>query len=175
MVALLESFSKAQNGNQEEMEKISRDFMPIIMKYARMLKYDDGKEDLTVFILEFVKNVDLTKFEVDAQLLAYLEISVYHKYIDLSTRDNKITKHEKLVSGDKIDQTLPDFSSVCDNNIFIKKCFNDTLSQKEVQVLYLHYIMGYAIVEIADIYGITRQAVNQTKNRAIVKLSNIFK
>jgi len=47
---------------------------------------------------------------------------------------------------------------------------NQVLTKLELSIIKMIYLMGYTVTETADIYGISRQAVNQTKKRALQKL-----
>ncbi|WP_407697178.1 sigma factor-like helix-turn-helix DNA-binding protein [Schinkia azotoformans] len=49
------------------------------------------------------------------------------------------------------------------------------LTKLELSIIKKYYLLNYTVTEIASIYGISRQAVNQTKNRALKKLKKWFK
>ena len=69
-----------------------------------------------------------------------------------------------------IEQNLLDYSPPLNDDMFIESYTHNILSQKEGQVVYLHYFMGYSIADIAKIFGISRQAVNNEKMRALQKI-----
>ncbi|WP_245561124.1 sigma factor-like helix-turn-helix DNA-binding protein [Desulfoscipio gibsoniae] len=48
------------------------------------------------------------------------------------------------------------------------------LTESELSIVKMIYLLGYTVTETADIYGISRQAVNQTKRRALQKLEKWF-
>lgn len=49
------------------------------------------------------------------------------------------------------------------------------LTELELSIVKMIYLLDYSVKEIALIYGISRQAVNQTKKRAIQKLKKWFR
>lgn len=48
------------------------------------------------------------------------------------------------------------------------------LTKKEKTVIILKYFYEYSDVEIANIFGVSRQAINKTKNRALNKMKKTF-
>ena len=57
----------------------------------------------------------------------------------------------------------------------VAEFFSDSLSKREQQILYLIYEQGYSIAEIADMFKVSRQAINQAKKRAIEKIKKCYK
>lgn len=47
---------------------------------------------------------------------------------------------------------------------------DQVLTKLELSIIKMSYMRGYTVTETANIYGISRQAVNQTKKRALQKL-----
>ena len=50
----------------------------------------------------------------------------------------------------------------------------EVLTEKEEYIMKLIYINYLSISEVADYMGISRQAINQAKNRAISKLKKVY-
>ena len=48
---------------------------------------------------------------------------------------------------------------------------DQVLTELELSIIKMIYLLGYTVTETANIYGISRQAVNQTKKRALQKLA----
>lgn len=63
-------------------------------------------------------------------------------------------------------------SSYDNYNILLTLSLNKILNQQEFLVIYTIYFLGYSSADIAQASGISRQAVNQTKVRALKKLRN---
>lgn len=172
-ISLLHTFEAAQQGEENEILFIIEKFNPLLSKYAGRLSAEDGKNELIFFLLAFIKKADLTKFQFDAQLIAYLEQSVVHEYIRLSKKYDKTNQHEQLLGDENINAEVQDFALASDSNLFVSSCFQK-LNDKEQRVLYLHYVLEYSIAEIAELCQVSRQAVNQLKNRAVKKISSEF-
>lgn len=98
MNSLITTFSYAQHGSTENMEEILTKFDPLIhsvCKFEHELNYVDCKDELTIFVIKFVKGIDLSKFESDYQLIAYFKKSIEHegarifkkisKYLDMNS------------------------------------------------------------------------------------------
>lgn len=71
MGVLIDLFSNAQQGSTEDVDAILLRFKPIIQKYGQRLHDEDYNEELNVFVINFIKTVDLRKFERDPQLVNY--------------------------------------------------------------------------------------------------------
>ncbi|OYO91836.1 hypothetical protein CG709_12665 [Lachnotalea glycerini] len=50
----------------------------------------------------------------------------------------------------------------------------DFLTAPEISIIELVYYYGFSVNDIANFYGISRQAVNQMKNRALRKLKKDY-
>ena len=59
-----------------------------------------------------------------------------------------------------------------EGNIFMELGMKELLNENEYQVLYLIYSKGYTTAEIARTSHKSRQAVNQLKKRALIKIKN---
>lgn len=166
-------FRRAQNGYQEDFEIIVDKFQPLIKKYAGKLEQEDAFNELMLFLCQFVQKVELDKFECDAQLKAYLNKSIKCEANRLLKLENLKQSKEVLIEDNK-DGGIYIYHSIFDE-VINKLWAIDTLTKKEYQLLYLHYAMGYSVAEIAAIYHVSRQAINQMKNRALKKvLTELF-
>lgn len=171
-ISLRKQFWAAQQNNQEALQDIIIQFNPLLQKYASQLDYEDGRNDLVVFMINFIKHINLHRFEADAQLTAYLEVSVRHEFYRLAKKHQKLIQSEQLTENKDIEKLQQSFTIDTECDFVIDVCRSDRFTQKERNVLYLHYVLDYSIAEIATAYRISRQAVNQLKNRAIKKMQN---
>jgi hypothetical protein len=82
---LYEVFKKAQGGSGEHTIELYYKFLPLIKKYGKKLNYEEAEIDLTIFLLEFIKKMDLNKFEnrSDGEIVNYINLIFKNKYIDL--------------------------------------------------------------------------------------------
>lgn len=153
------------------MELISR-FLPLLKKYAAKLNREDAFEDLRLFFIEQVnkmKHKDIAN-KSEGHIVNYIAASIHNHYIYLSKCDSisparfselseEQLAHIDFISAYEFETTLSDYFT---GNIGLKK--------REIEVLDMYYTQQFSITEIADHFKISRQAVNQTKLRAVEKL-----
>ncbi len=79
------------NKNSKDILEILNTFDSIINKYSRKLNGEDTKQDLYVFLINLIHNINynsIVNYE-DKQLLSYLSKSLKHEYIRLSKKNDK--------------------------------------------------------------------------------------
>lgn len=145
-------------------------FKKLIKLYAARLGYEDAVSELTLCLIEVVCGMDLSRFESDDSfgIQKYIAVCLRNRYIVLSM---KKCEYEKC--------TVPIYDNVAakkektDEVIMLNQAFN-LLNQRQKEVLIYKYIYGYSDVELSKMYGISRQAVNGLKIRALAILRNFF-
>jgi len=50
----------------------------------------------------------------------------------------------------------------------------DRLTKREIKIITLYYLEGYTDEEIAKIYGVCQQSINESRQKGVNKLKNIF-
>jgi len=166
--------AKAKN-NEATLEFIKK-FEPLVNRYAKKMKTgEDGKSEMILSLLEIVDTIDFTKFKSeisDAVLVKYIAVSLYHSYLSkIKLRNNDICdefllEQQLLKNNDSTDVT---------NSVILNYTMKSLLSDKEYSCIEYIYKYGYSVSEVADLMGVSRQAVNQCKNRALKKLIYIYK
>ncbi len=163
---LYEKVNRAKEGDSKGFEEIIDIFNPIINKYSRLLCREDTKQDLIVFLIELINKIriDNSNFSEDKVILGYISKSIKHEYIRLSKQYNKY-------SIKKIELNLDLQLQVEDNNSLIEVLdLINVLTDKQKKVIKFIFIDCNNINEVATYMNISRQAVNQIKNRALNKL-----
>lgn len=83
----------------------------------------------------------------------------------------------RLSKGEKCEILLADYwqgyYEECDEKTDLKIALTE-LSKRQADVIQLYFENGFSVAEIADFQHISRQAVNQTKKRALAELSNLL-
>ena len=164
---LIEKFKKQ---DMTVFSLIYDNFKRLISVYASRLFYEDGISDLTLFLIELLYSIDLSRFEADETfgIKKYIAVSIRNKYIALSIQkdadtNNALPLFEVAVPvHDKFDDT-----------VLVAQALK-VLNQKQKSVLIYKYVYGYSDCEIACALGITRQAVNGLKNRALIVLKELL-
>lgn len=152
-------------------------FEKLLKKYARQLGTEDAYEDLRLFFFELItklKGKDISS-DNDGYIVSYIAKSIKNQYIFMSKQRN----------ADNID-TFSDISeeqmiyieqlAASDNQTDISIYFpsHNKLTEKEETILRLYFVNGYSIETISNQLKVSRQAVNQAKNRAINKIRDAY-
>jgi RNA polymerase sigma factor (sigma-70 family) len=169
---------KYQDGDKDAALMLISKFNPLLKKYAYKLGYEDSYNDLLVDFLILVKDMKLKSLRKNTEgaIVSYISKSIKHSYIE---------GLQKLKNYNRIIMLLYDLSleeqyfietktAVYDHyNIFISD-IGKYLTKYEFNIIFMIYSYGYSISELAEIEGVTRQAVNQAKNRALSKLKDLL-
>ena len=97
-----------------------------------------------------------------------LSKALKYEYIKLSKKNDKI-KNREVELNLEIEIGYEEF----DSEVEVLNLF-EVLTEKEEYIMKLIYINYLSISEVADYMGISRQAINQAKNRAISKLKKVY-
>lgn len=151
------------------LETLILKFQKLIKKYAYMLKYEDAEQDLILHFINVIKSMKLNdSMKNDPILISYLSKSVKNEYIRLSKQKNKLNEVALDINiNNKNNATELDFDYISD---LLNKC----LTEKETSIMSLLYINGYKVSDVSKVMNISRQAVNQCKNRSLLKLRNLL-
>ena len=169
----------AQKLDQNAMYEIITRFSPTISKYAKKMRYDeDFRSDMILHLIETVYSIDLAKFRIpnDYAIINYISNTLYHKYIWLSRKNVMIVHNEYQFEDDAMEEWLiPDDSTTADINYFLlNSTMKRVLTDREYSCLKLTIVDGFPAAEVAKMLGISRQTVNENKNRGLKKLRLIL-
>jgi len=170
---LLESIIEAQKDRNGKLVDLVNRFKPLMNKYAYRLRYEDAFFDIQLRFIEIILNLNTNRLEAleYAELLTYICACVHNAYISLS-KANCQYKELFLPVSEIFEQAE---EGVYDD--YKELIFSDVktvLTDSEFDVVYKHFFTGMKIEDIATQKGVSRQAVNQIKNRAIKKLRKAF-
>lgn len=145
---------------------IYAEFEKLINIYSIRLAYDDAREELTLFFIELLYSIDLSRFKDDCSLgiKKYIAVCIRNQYIALSQKNNK---HTALVCP--LYENGVYNCETYEERIALEQLFT-LLTEKQKKVLIYRYKYGYSDCEIAQKLNIRRQAVNRLKNRAFAIL-----
>ncbi len=164
--SLLDLLILAQKDNEEAICYLVKKFQLLIKKFARQLNYDCAETDLIIYLLEFTKKLDTKKIQnySEGELVNYIVRLLRNKKIDIYRKNNLAL--EEVHTGKEIStEAVPGF----EEQICLKELL-DMLSDKHKKVIIAKYIYGYSDAEIGTSLGISRQAVNKLKNKALEQL-----
>lgn len=138
------------------------------------LNYSEAYTDLTISLFNILKNLDTSKFLNDNEILKYLNKCLNNSAIKLYYQQKKYK--EFIVLDSEIENTNIKYSNFLDED-FSEIYFLDLISclnDKEKDIIYKKFKLQLSDVEIANYYNVSRQAINQTKNRALNKIKNKY-
>lgn len=167
---LLPLIKKFREQDMTAFSIIYDEFKKLIYLYSGRLVDDDAVQDLTLFLLELLYGINLSKFHPDSSdtLKRYIAVSIKNKYISLSKERQKLIS----TSVELCDDLLINSESVFEGLDICEALKVLTLRQRLI-IIY-RYIYCYSDAEISSLLSISRQAVNRLKNRAIKTLQEFY-
>lgn len=175
---LCDQIALAQSGDKSIMLALIEQFKPLITKYAKLLNTEDAFEEMRLVFIELIMELKLDKLRShsDGVIVAYITKTIRTRYI---AKNKRRELESNTVYWDDLDESLrrklepsnPLFSAEED---FIKAIPPGVLNEKELDIIVMIYLYGYTVAEVARTKGITRQAVNQIKLRALIKIQHIY-
>ena len=171
---LINLVKSAQSGDKNAMLKLISQFKPLLKKYSYFLNTDDAIQDLTAFFIELLYKIPLSLLqdENEGKLITYIEKSVKRQYIYLSKKRNR-SDREVIFSDLSEKQNYIVECELSDNTTYneeILDLLKRTLGSKEYLIIYELFFTRRSVTELSELLGISRQAVNQTKKRALQRL-----
>lgn len=169
---------KAQRGDKESCYAILEKFERLTKKYSRKLSYEDAEQDVICYFIELIYTFPLEKFREDdeGKIVVYITKCIYHEYVRL-LKQIVLQKSEVNYSSISEEQLhvleLRNSGKDCYEQLFFSE-LRLNLDEKEWEIIQKVYIEGKTVSQIAKEKGISRQAVNQMKNRALRKLRNYY-
>lgn len=156
-----------QNGNKNNIYDILIIFDNILNKYSRLLDHEDTKQDLIIFLIGLLDKIPIYEFNNERQILSYISKSIKYEYIRLSKINSRKLSNEVYINEDTEMHYNFDSSDIEFLDLI------SVLNESEKNILKLFFIENFSISEISKLMNVSRQAINQNKNRAIKKLKYI--
>lgn len=157
--------SKAKDGENDYIIEFINRFTPLIKKYGKKL-YDDGENEIIEFLLTLIPKIP--SFDNEWLIVSYVHVSIKNFYIGLIKKQSKfselISENDNISMGYyKLNTTKweNDFRSI----EFLELINKLTLLQQKV-IIYIYYYQ-YTEKFASEKLGVSRQAVNAAKHRAL--------
>jgi RNA polymerase sigma factor (sigma-70 family) len=169
---LYDLLKRAKNNDQDATYEIIKDFDGTLKKLSNSLHYEEAQTDLIIELLKLIKNIDIEKFEDSSheQIAKYIHMHLRKRTLDLHKKnDNKFKDFLDINNEILPDESLADIESTVLTSMLIK-----SLVKQQRAIITMKFIYGFSEKDIAQILGISRQAVNRVKNRALNNLRKIF-
>lgn len=172
---IIDDIRSGQYGDQSAVLRLVNKFSPELKKYAQKLETEDAYYDLQAEFIELILYLDCNKLrnKSDGAMVQYLSQSIYHAYIKLLRQliDNKAPI---ISANDLTDSILYQSPITYENRSDLFDIPPTLLTPQEAYAFYQICILGYSAAELARKKGVTRQSINQAKQRAISKLRQYF-
>lgn len=152
--------------NYAKKDQILRDFVKLIKFYSSksVLQYGDLLDDmeglLTLFLLELIQAGKCISKR-------YVAVAIRNEHIRISKQFLAIKKNEKDFFNFCVKEE--NFTDVCEDKMFFADALK-TLTKEQNEIIKLRFYEGLNCSQIAELKGITRQAVCRTQKRALDKL-----
>ena len=150
-------------------------FNPILKRFAYKLGYEDAYYDLVNDFLVFIRNFNKNCLnqQNEGSVISYISAAIRSFYTD---KLEHVIKSKKVVSLSELneeEQYYVEASQCCTDDYFQAEFsfIDELLTNREATVIKSIYILGYSAAAISEKLGISRQAVNQAKKRALRKLN----
>lgn len=169
----------AQNLDEDAMNEIITRFDPIISKYTRILQNnEDFRSDIILHLIETVHSLNISKFRIpnDYALINYISKTIYHKHIWLSKKQAGVQQNENYYDSEILEEWLGTDETTTEDidNVLIINTMEQVLTERECTCVKLMVIEGLSSTEAAKLLGISRQTVNENKNRGLRKLKKVL-
>lgn len=175
---LCEWIKAAQAGDKESINKLIEKFQPLLRKYAYKLSYEDAYEDLLLYFIELILSLksSILSNTNDARLVSYISKGVQNQYCHFIKKyiDSKNELQFSQLSEEQLHCIQQNLSTEDKETTLPFEILNTILTPKETTTILAIYYYGYTSAELAKRYHLTRQAVNQLKQRALKKLKAYF-
>ena len=154
--------TRYRKGDENAVLPLLKEFEGLIYHYKAKSGIEDICEELTAFLLELFQKINLNLFpdpEGDG-INRYIAVSIGHKFVAISKEHKKIQIFVTVTERDM--GYTPD---LCQEEILRETL--SVLTPRQRDVILYKYIYRYSDTEIAEILDISRQALNQIKNRSV--------
>lgn len=176
---LADTIRNAQSGNNDEMLALIKQFQPALCGYAKHAGYEDAYEDLVADFIEIIRDLNLSHLSSldDGVLVRYLTICLRNKSRRRCGEYLKKTDHEQLLCDcSEAQQWYFETSNAVpspEKELAFENIVSDQrLTPLQRAILAALYQDGLSVSEFSKKAGVSRQSINQAKNRALKTLRN---
>ena len=170
---LYELILLAKKHEQKALCILMEKFKNLLKKYARKLMYEDAENELHLFFIELIYDFPIEKFgeKDEGKIVVYINRCIYHEYIFLL---KKLIDEKKEIAFCNISEEQQHiieskFAIYDDDSSILMMEIKSSLSEKEWELIKKIYILDYSVSEVAENWGISRQAGNSASTEYVVR------
>lgn len=178
MSKISEQIHSIQKCDEALLQNLSKQFLPLLKKYAYKLAYPEALDDLQYHFVQLLLTINCDGFidKDDIYILSYIRKTIYNRYIFLSKQQDKLRKTVSIEDLSESESLRTEHQNSTQDNysdLFWDE-IETILNSHEYEIISLHYKFGFSIAEISLKLHCSRQSINQTKNRALQKLKSFY-
>jgi len=169
---LYDLLERAKNNDKDASYEIIKDFGGTLKKLSNSLHYEEAETDLIIELLKLIQSIDIRKFRDSShkQIAKYIHMHLKKRALNLlRNKEKRIGDFVEIDYDILADTNTADIESTVLTSILI-----ESLVKQQQDVIIMKFIHGFSEKDIAKILGISRQAVNRTKNRALENLRKLL-
>ena len=168
---LYDLLNRARNNDKDALYEIIKDFEGTLKKLSNNLYYEEAETDLIIELLSLIRNIDIRKFKDSShrQIAKYIHIHLRKRALNLLRNRKRELSFMEINYDILVDTSKANVEDTVLISILIK-----SLPKKQRDIIIMKYIYELSEIDIAKILGISRQAVNRLKNRALNNLRKFF-
>lgn len=163
LISKIETFHK----NQECFSDVLTYFNSKIKYLSYKLKYPEAETDLVIYLYELLKLIDGHKFNTDNEFIMYINKCLKNKSISLF---HKVAKDKEHLSFSSETEILDAINCEEKNDEYSDIIFNDLISSlnpRHKKIIFYKFYLQLSDIEIAELFKISRQAVNKAQRMAL--------
>ncbi|SHJ93119.1 RNA polymerase sigma factor, sigma-70 family [Clostridium cavendishii DSM 21758] len=168
--SLCELIERAKDDDKDALYTIIERFYPSIRKFSSKLNYDEAETDLVIFFILLLQKINLSNFKTrnEGIIVNYLYSSLRNKYIDIYRK----LKKNRYTTTELITDVLTDKANSAFDESILMKMVLENLSEKERVVIIEIYYMNNKYKDIESKLNLSRQSINNIRNKALKKIRN---
>jgi len=180
MKKLIDLIKLAKLGDNAAMNEILEKFNNLINRYVRIMNYDeDCRSELILKLITLVKteiNIDKMRNNDDSAIVKYISYAIRNHYIAFSKAYCDIRDNETAFAQDAFVDLLEDNLHYLEDyeQGILMDMLRAELTGREYLCIRLLIFEGWTANEVAKKFGVSRQAVNQCKKRALKKIKKLY-
>lgn len=164
-----------ENDENSTLELINK-FYPLVKKYANKLYYDNYESYFYIQILIAIKKFNTVRHYSDAEIVCYFSKVIRNAYIDEIKRKKTnipVQSYENIREIEKIESKNNDILNM-EHIIYINQ-ITTRLTDNEKRVIIELFVNNKSENELAKELSISKQAISNTKRKALKKIKLVIK
>ncbi len=170
---------ESQSGNKQATERLYTMFLPLLKKYAQKIGNEDALSDLTLSFLQMLKKMPIQDSDLasdDKYILSYISLSVKNAYIQINMNKEKYQNNNIFVLDDE--EYMGECKQLNIEFITVSMMCGEMerlLSRNDYYIIIEKFINGRTEEDIANTFGISKQAINKRIKKIRRTLREVYK